>query len=284
VTQKEAEKAATAQEMMGDVTTQYMQNLEAIQARTRAQMESSEDAFGAAAEKADEYVQAARGRVSTVLNKLDEINTQIMEDRDFAKAHAMQASVQATLGSMKAEERNIIENYGMDSKEYQQFVGSKQTALATVQSNIHASYQRLADEQGKTYMNVTADAMTKSHMYLGFQEQQHVEMLKYREQSKQAYALQAAQFDVGVEQLKMAGMENLANWIIETPTFSMDMTPLVTMIGDLVQTQKAAEQAYDLANPATRVPSLGSAYSPQARRELGARATQEKRAREKALY
>jgi len=126
-----------------------------------------------------------------------------------------------------------METYGTDSKEYQQFTASKKVALGAVQSNIHATYAQLAEQQGLSYLNATSDAMTKSNMYLGFQEQQHVEMLKYKDSAKNAYNLQVAQFQTGVEQLKMAGMENLANWIIETPTFSMDMTPLVTLITEL---------------------------------------------------
>ena len=241
--QERAEKAASGLEMMGEYTGKYMQNLEAIQGQVKAQVASSKDSWGAAAEKADEYVKAARSRVGEVLGKIDDINTQIAKDRDFSKAHAMQASVQATLGSMKAEERNIAETYGTDSKEFQQFTKSKQVALATVQSNIHATYQQLEEQQGQTYLNVTADSMTKSNMYLGFQEQQHVEMLKYKEESKNAYNLQVSKFQVGVEQMKMAGMENLANWIIETPTFSMDVTPLVTLVADLNLTPRRGPAA-----------------------------------------
>jgi hypothetical protein len=283
-TKKEAGKAAAGLEMAGEATDKFMRNLEGIQGRLTTQIESSKESWGAAAEKADEYVSAARGRVGEVLGKIDEINSQIAKDRDFSKAHSMQAAVQATLGSMKAEERNIMETYGTESKEYQQFVESKRTALATVQSNIHATYQQFAEQQGQTYLNATADAMTKSNMYLGFQEQQHVEMLKYKEASKNAYDLQVAQFQVGVEQLKMAGMENLANWIIETPTFSMDSTPLLTLIGDLAQTQKASEQAYDLANPPTRRSGEMGPTTAGARAAMPSRMAEEQSARSRALY
>jgi hypothetical protein len=155
----------------------------------------------------------------------------------------MQASVQATIGSMKAEERNILETYGAGSKEYEQFQMSKMNALGTVQSNIHATYQQLQEKQGQNYLNVVSEAYTKSNMYLGFQEQQHVDMLKYKADAQNAYDLQVSQFEVGVEQLRAQGMENLANWVIETPTFSMDATPLMTLLSDLAQTQAAEELA-----------------------------------------
>lgn len=236
---KQSEKAASALEVQGGATINYLQQLDAIRSGVKARAGAARQAWDAAPEKADEYVQAARSRVGEVLHKLDEINTQISRDRDFSKAHAMQASVQATLGSMKAEERNVLENYGAGSKEYQQFTESKQNALGVVQSNIHATYQQLQEEQGKNYLNVVSDAYTKSNMYVGFQEQQHVEMLKYKADAQNAYDLQVSQFEVGIEQMKAAGMENLANWMVETPTFSMDDTPLMTVLGDLAAAQAA---------------------------------------------
>jgi len=232
-TQKEAEKAATGLEMMGASTLQGMQNLEALQKSIQTKVKSVSEEWGAAAEKADEYVKAARDRVGAVLSKIDEINTQIATDRDFSKAHSMQVAVQSSLGEMKTAERNIAENYGVDSKEFMQFQESKRTSLATLQSSIHANYAQLQEQQGITYLNAVSDAYTKSNMYVGFQEQQHVEMLKFKEESKNSYALQASQLEVSIEQIKMQGMENLANWIIETPTFSMDSTPLVTFIAEL---------------------------------------------------
>lgn len=240
---KQAEKAASALEMQGGATIDYLERLEKIREGVTTKAASSRESFAAATEKADEYVQAAKGRVGEVLGKLDEINAQIGRDRDFSKAHAMQASVQATIGSMKAEERNIAETYGTDSKEFEQFQMSKMNTLGTVQSNIHATYQQLQEKQGQTYLGVVSEAMTKSNMYLGFQEQQHVDMLKYKADAQNAYDLQVSQFEVGIEQMKMAGMENLANWMVETPTFSMDATPLMTLLADLGQAQAAEKRA-----------------------------------------
>ncbi len=253
VKQKEAEKAATALEMQGGATIEYLQRLEKIREGVTAQVGAARDAWSAAPEKADDYVQAAKGRVGEVLAKLEDINLQIGKDRDFSKAHAMQASVQATIGSMRAEERNIVETYGADSKELEQFQMSKMNALGVVQSNIHASFQQLQEQQGQNYLKVVSEAYTKQNMYLGFQEQQHVDMLRYKADAQNAYDLQVSQFEIGVEQLKSAGMENLANWIIETPTFSMDATPLMTLLSDLVTTQQTQEREAMLAKSQTRL-------------------------------
>jgi len=248
VKQKEAEKAATALEMQGGATIEYLQRLDKIREGVTSRSEAARAEWAAAPEKADEYVQAARSRVGEVLAKLDDINSQIGKDRDFSKAHAMQASVQATLGSMRTEERNIVETYGAESKEFEQFQMSKMNSLGVVQSNIHASFQQLQEKQGQNYLNVVSEAYTKSNMYVGFQEQQHVDMLKYKADAQNAYDLKVSQFEIGVEQLRSVGMENLANWILETPTFSMDATPLMTLLSDLSQSQAAQERADALAN------------------------------------
>ena len=194
--QKQASQSAQGLELMGEATFASQQRIEGLQAQVSSDYESAKGSWDLAAEKADEYVQSSRLRVSETLAKLDEINEQIGKDRDFAKAHAMQASAQAVLGSMKAEERNILETYGGNSKEYAQFRQSKAVSLATAQSNIHANYQQFAEQQGITYMNVTNEAMWKQNMYTSFQEQQHVEMLKYMADAKAGYAMQLAQFQI----------------------------------------------------------------------------------------
>lgn len=259
VQKKGAEKAASALEMQGGATIDYLQRLDKIREGTVAKAGAAREAWAAAPEKADEYVQAAKSRVGEVLAKLDDINAEIGRERDFSKAHAMQASVQATIGSMKAEERNIVETYGAESKEFEQFQMSKMNALGSVQSNIHATYQQLQEKQGQNYLNVVSEAYTKSNMYLGFQEQQHVDMLKYKADAQNAYDLQVSQFEVGVEQMKMAGMENLANWMVETPTFSMDATPLMTLLADLAQTQRTEARADVLAGSQARLTSAQAA-------------------------
>ncbi len=262
VKQAEAEKAATALEMQGGATIEYLQRLDKIREGVTTKAAAAREAWAAAPEKADEYVQASRSRVGEVLEKLDDINSQIGKDRDFSKAHAMQASVQATLGSMRAEERNIVETYGTDSKEFEQFQMSKMNTLGAVQSNIHASFQQLQEKQGQNYLNVVSEAYTKSNMYVGFQEQQHVDMLRYKADAQNAYDLQVSQFEIGVEQLRSAGIENLANWIIETPTFSMDATPLVALLGDMFTTQAAGARA-DYALQTQRIAATPPSKAPK---------------------
>ena len=262
--------------MMGGGTIDYLQRLEKIKEGVTTRAGAARDAWSAPIEKADEYMQASRQRVSDVLDKLDDINSQIGKDRDFSKAHAMQASVQATLGSMKSEERNIAETYGVESKEYEQFQQSKRVTLGTVQSNIHASYQQLQEKQGQNYLNVVTEAYTKSNMYLGFQEQQHVDMLRYKADAQNAYDLKVSEFEVGMEQLRMAGMENLANWMVETPTFSMDATPLMTLLSDLTQTQAAQVQtdyALSTQRRATSSRTTGTELGPMAKQGKSALGT-----------
>jgi hypothetical protein len=238
---KQAEKAATGLELAGQATIDYTKSIDALKGDISQQVANASDSWDRAATKADEYVQKAGARVKEVLSNLDTINQEFAVDRGFAKAHDMQVASQAVLGTMRAEERNILEVYGADSKEYQGFVLSKQTALASAQSNIHASYQKLAEAQNQTYMNVVSDAHLKGNMYLGYQEQQHVEMLKFSEQSKAAYSLQSSELNMSLETARMNGLENLANWIIDTPTFTMDSTPLLTLISDLGQVEDTNE-------------------------------------------
>lgn len=269
---KRAESAASALEIVGQTQLESAQNIAGIQAGLKSQAGQASAAFGAAAEKADEYVQAARTRVQEVLSKVDQVYNDIKTSNDFAKAHDMQSAVQASLGSMRAEERNIAEVYGKGSPEYQQFQVQKSMALANVQSSIHSSYANLKSQMDMTYLGAMSDAYTKSNTAVSYQEQQHVDMLRYKAEAESAYSLQVAQLDTTLEQMKSAGMENLANWILETPTFSMDATGTVAAISDLLTTQETLNQQAALNAAQTE---LTGAQASQARNvaNAGSRAT-----------
>jgi len=231
-TEKQAAKSAEALAMMGESTTEYLTQLDEIKNQANVLIQDSTDAWNKATEKADEYVQASRGRMGQVLGKLDEINTKISEGREFAKAHDMQVAVQSVLGQMSSEGKVITERYGVDSAEYQQFQQSKQRTLATVQSNIHANYQKIRESQNIAYMSATNEAMWKQNMYTSYQEQQHVETLRYMAQANDQFNLQISNFNTTIEQLKMGGMENLANWMVSTPVYSVDVLDLMNYVAD----------------------------------------------------
>lgn len=228
-----AEKAASGLEVKGAATAESMQRLGVIGEQAEARRGAASELWAGAVGKAGEYVQATYARTKEVVGQLEGIFNSISEGRDFAKAHAAQAGVQAVLGSMESEGRAISEQYGQDSKEYQQFTERKQKGLATLNSNITTSFQSLSEAAGNNYLNATAGALEKMNMYSGFQEQQHVETMKAMAKSTEMYDLQTSQFLVGVEQLRMASMDDMANWIVQTPSYMMDALPVVNLLAEL---------------------------------------------------
>lgn len=235
VTQAQAAKAAEALEMQGDATVAYLKRLEGLGTQVAASGSRASDLWNQAVEKADEYVKSARARVGQVLTKLESLSEDITKDWSFSKAHDMQVAAQGVLGAMKAEEKGILENYGPDSAEYQQFKMTKARSLALAQSDIHGKYNQTWTAIKTSVLNATNEAMQKLHMYTSFQEQQHVETLKAMAQYSAAYEMQVAQTQLGIENLKMAGLENLANWLVQTPTFSTDMGPFLAQLSELAE-------------------------------------------------
>jgi len=250
---KQSESAASALEIAGGAAISGAEGLAGIQQSLRETAGQAAASFGAAEEKADEYVQAARTRVQEVLSRVDAVYNEINTSNDFAKSHDMQVAVQASLGSMRTEERNIAQTYGVDSAEYQQFKMQKSNSLAAVQSNIHGTYAKLKTQMDATYLSTVSDSYAKANTGVSYQEQQHVEMLKFMSQAQSGYDLQVAQLDTSLEQMKTAGYENLANWILQTPTFSMDATPTITAISDLLITQESMQQAGALNEAQTKL-------------------------------
>lgn len=245
------------------------EDLNKIEADLLAGRERSGAAWERAVEKADDYVIATRQRTAEAMNRLDDMATEMGKNRDFAKAHDMQAAVQTMMGSMVGNEREILQRYGQGSAEHQQFLASKRTSLGTLQSNLHASYQRLAEQQDQVILQATNEAQLQSHMYENFQEQQHVKTLEAAANADALYSLQVTQGLISIDKLRMArdelrmqeenlrlqavqvgtdqrrlwiaekqqwlaNQENLANWIIDTPEFVVDAAPFVNLIADIV--------------------------------------------------
>jgi len=228
----QGEQSATALELMGASTETYMRNLGALGQEARTNQARSAEIWGEAAGQVDEYVQASRARMGEVFAELDEVWDEWNTDRDFARSHAMQAAVQTSLGQMRAEERNIAQTYGAGSPEAMQFRESGRRTLGAVFSQIETGIQQMREESYRTYFTVKNEAMWKQNMYTSYQEQQHVETLRYLAQASDQYALQTSQTLIGLEQMQMAGMENVANWIQQTPVYSMDILPLIeTVLG-----------------------------------------------------
>jgi len=233
---QEAEKAATSLEMMGAQTQASMQYYAKLQEQAGQRVTESAALWKGVTEKADEYVQSSKDRLADTLGRLDVINTKMWTDMDFSKAHDMQIAVQSSLGTIGAEDRNIAERYGVESPEYASFQNSKKMTLATMQSNLHSTYAKLGEQRWETYLQATNEALYRGNMFINYAEQQHVQTLQLATQSSDTYNMQNAQFQVSVEQLRMAGLENLANWLVQTPVFSMDVVPTITAIADVVRT------------------------------------------------
>ena len=203
---------------------------------------TSKEAWNVATKQAKEYAEGAAKQLPEILGRLDEINRSISEGRGFAKAHDMQASVQAATGAMRATEKDILERFGADSKEYKQFRVSKRQTLATVQSSIHASYQKLDETRDLTYLGITNEAMWKQNMYTSFQEQQHVDTLRYAAQANDAYNIQFSQYNLAIESMIGTQFENIANWIVSSPSFVMDSQPLITLMSEIEAENQARRE------------------------------------------
>jgi len=237
VVQGRAEKAAEALKIKGATTQASMQRLAQLQQQTTERTQNYADAWNEAVKKAGEYVENARERTTSLLGKIQELGNDIINDLDFEKAHAFQASVQGLKGSMEEERRAIARKYGTDSKELAQFDQKRKSTIGGIFSQVTSAFGAAVREAGTSVMNAFADAGQRMHMYTNFAEQTHVETLKAKAQLNAAYDLQTSQFQLGVEQLRMSGMDDLANWLVETPEFSIDMAPLLNLMADLQELQ-----------------------------------------------
>jgi hypothetical protein len=235
VLQGQATTAADALRMYGAGFEEFMAGTEAQGEEAAEDKKAAQERFDLAAAAADQAVKDSKTRAQEVMRKLEEINLKAGEQMDFARAHDVQIGVQSTIGRMKDEERGIVGEFGAGSPEHRQFKAAQSEQLGIMNSGIQSTYAKLRDEQHQTYLKTSSEAMLQSNMYINFQEQLRVETLKGLAQANAAYDLEYSQFQIGLEQLRLRGMEDMANWMIQTPEFAMDITPITTAMYELAE-------------------------------------------------
>jgi hypothetical protein len=186
-----------------------------------------------AASKAKDYVKEGYERLSSITGKMESIFEQMDSDRDFAKTHALNAAVQTTLGSIEGQGRDIAREYGVNSKEYQQFTENKQVALGQVQSSIEASWQQMKDAGTTSFMNAYGTAAVDLATHISYKEQQHVDILAASARYTQEYSMQLAQMQTAIAQMRGTALDDWANWIIGTPEFNMDISPFMATLSEM---------------------------------------------------
>lgn len=243
---KQADAAGTGLELRGSAYETAMRRLDAISASAEADKIKITDGADEAAKKAEEYVKDNRARIDFNLDRLKAIKDEIDQGRDFAKTHGLLAAAQAVRGSIDSTLRELSRTLpkGAQDPAYQVEAARMNVKLAEVQSQIHSTFQQLKEQTGQAYLAATNEQMWKSDMYESFQEQQHVEMLKYANSMQAQYNMQYSDFQTSVARLKLSSSNELATYMEETPYFTMDWSPLASLIADVTDDIRAREAEY----------------------------------------
>lgn len=229
----QAERAATALEMRGESAAEEMRRLEAIGGEFEAARGRTQDLWTEYTGKMEEYVETANRQTRESLGRLDELFEAIGKGRDFAKAHSAQALADSVLGSMDAELRDVARAYGKDSKEYQERVAVRGRTLAATSSQLQASYYAMEEETAKLHLNVTADVGTKMTQYESWARMYVSDAYKTSAIESGKYDLAGAQLSVDIARMVGTIYEDVANWIIQTPAFVMDLQPYANLMAEL---------------------------------------------------
>ena len=164
------------------------------------------------------------------MGQLDEAISAAKQDLSFEKAHAMQVSVQASLGQMNQYGDTIARRYGTDSAEYAQFVQQKQATLATTQSSIHQMYGTLTSQINQAAISATAATASNMAMYQNYNEQKALDVYQAAAATDQQYKLDATNQLLALEQLKMSNNQSLVKWVADTPVFSVSLSSLFSLL------------------------------------------------------
>lgn len=244
--QDRAKQSAMALGVRSAGFERYMKNLDAIRggmAETKEKKGEEGGADEAAIAQAATYVEETKARTDQVRAILEGLDRDMTQEREEAKAHSAQVAVQSILGQYGREERRIADQYGLDSAEWKELQGEKSQSLAAAGSQIQVEYQRLAEAQRTNILNATVDTETKMHMYTGFQEQQHVEIMAAVAKESDAWDLNYAQSQLALEGLSMAGFSEMADYIASIPDYYIDNSEIVALMSEIGAERRAEEEA-----------------------------------------
>lgn len=265
IVQEQARRAGETLKFVGQQTSEFIAALDTIQNQVSSTATSSAANFDAVVAKAEAYASDASTRTSEGLAMIDQWGQEIYDKLTTGKAHDLQVAVQSTIDASSEGLRNIEQQFGADSAEASQYRLGLGRSFQIAQSTIQAAYEKNLINIGTNLLNTKTTFMDKSNMYESFQQQQDVEISAAMAQAEQAMMIDFTKQSIALEQFKMAGWENLANWVLETPVFSIDTMETVAFMGQLAVGQmemsaaaEASQEAADAARDAGRSAMWGS--------------------------
>lgn len=247
VLEDQANKSKQAFQMQGQGFSSQMQGLDTAKKAAGGRNKQVDDSMQLSAQKAEQYVADAKGRASDMVSKLETLHTENMGKMDASKAHDMQANVQGFLMGMRDQEKGIVQEFGKDSPEYARYRETKMMGLGQVQSQIQGLYQKSLNEAGIGFETTMKDMMAVGNQYVGYNEQNHLEMLKANNNLAAAEAARRSEFDVTVAQLEGTAYENMANWVASSLAYSSDMTGQLSYLAAKEAANNAALSAERIA-------------------------------------
>jgi len=243
--QQQASKAASALEQKGQSSIESLRRLDAFGEDVAAKGQQAHQSWETAAAQAKDYVATAEYEVARSLKDTTDIGKQIGTNLDFSKAHDMQVSAQAVLGSMKQAEDAIRVNG--KPEELQQFLQMKGQSLALAQSQLHSYHSQLKTNIDTQMAQLRYDVKTKLQQYVGYNQQNHIQVLSSMAASDAQYAIQATQTQFGIEQARMQIGDSFAVFLGSTPTFAIDLQPMLMEINELIAIDEQQKTARMMA-------------------------------------
>ena len=229
--QQQASKAASALEQKGQSSIESLRRLDAFGEDVAAKGQQAHQSWETAAAQAKDYVATAEYEVSRTMKEMTDAAAKIGQNLDFTKAHDMQVTAQAVLGSMKQAEDAIRVNG--DPNELQQFLQMKGQSLALAQSQLQAQYGQLQTTIDAQMAQAKFTSKAQFQQYVGYNQQNHVQVLSSMAASDAQYAIQQAQTTLAIEQTRISINDSFADFLGSTPTFAIDLQPMLMAVNEL---------------------------------------------------
>jgi hypothetical protein len=200
-----------------------------------------------AMQQAQQYVTDAKMRSAEMNNKVESLHLETLKSLDAGKVHDMAVNLQGFLGQKKQTLKQVEQQYGRDSAEYAQTQQAYGSGIATAMSSVQSLYSKLRNDANMGYEQVAADVQKAGGQFVGYSEQNHVQILDSQAKVAASEAANRSNFDLAVAQLEGGMYENMANWLVASPFMSASLTPIMSYLAATEQANNAAASAERIA-------------------------------------
>lgn len=259
--QQQAENSAMSLQTKSEMAQSYLSSVQKLSTDADTASAEMAAAWQKVSDLGPQYIKDAADHMNEITSTILNLTKQTVQRNDLGAADAVVANVTGMLESNKGYERGIIERYGLDSPQMQAYQDSKRISIGVVVSDLMSK----ANERAVSILNAGTQAYTEAATALAtnvnWVRQKTMETATNVLSSMQSWKLSMAAYKATFSSFKGTPVEDLTNALDASTVFAADATPLLSLLGELKETQQTRIATENTTKRQSRQQALQESYA-----------------------